>query len=138
MSDTNTDVRWENRRLENHGNRDCQEIVGIVSCIGDKWTVLVVGVLSRGPMRYGEIYKSIKSISQRMLTLTLKGLERDGLVARTVFPTTPPRVEYALTEGGRTLVAPVMELWAWARDNRAAIENSRRSFDQFRSTTDGW
>src|SRR5260370_707972 len=76
----------------------------ILARIGDKWTVLVVGVLAHGPMRYSQIFKLVEGVSQRMLTLTLKSLERDGLVTRTVCPTNPPRVDYELTERGKTLI----------------------------------
>jgi DNA-binding HxlR family transcriptional regulator len=101
--------------------------------IGDKWTVLVVGVLSLGPMRYSQISKLVEGVSQRMLTLTLKSLERDGIVTRTVYPTNPPRVDYELTERGKTLIVPLHMLWAWAQANRTAIEGTRRHFDQQRS-----
>jgi len=93
---------------------------------------MVVGVFSQGPMRYSQILKVVDGVSQRMLTLTLKGLERDGLVTRTVYPTNPPRVDYALTERGQTLIVPLRELWAWAQANRSAIDEARRHFDQGR------
>src|ERR1700680_5113001 len=98
--------------------------------IGDKWTVKVVITLSQGPMRYSLIFKSVGGVSQRMLTLTLKNLERDGLVSRTVYPTIPPRVDYALTERGQTLIVPLYALGMWAQENRTAIEATRRDFDQ--------
>jgi DNA-binding HxlR family transcriptional regulator len=94
--------------------------------------VLVVGVLALGPMRYSQIFKLIEGVSQRMLTLTLKSLERDGLVTRTVYPTNPPRVDYELTERGKTLIVPLRLLWTWAQANRTAIEGARRDFDQQR------
>ena len=100
--------------------------------IGDKWTVLVVEQLSdgrRGPMRFNELRRSIDGISQRMLTLTLRALERDGLVTRTVHPTVPPRVEYELTELGRSLRRPLVAVAEWARANRAAIAEARQIFD---------
>src|SRR5689334_17507192 len=81
----------------------CRAVADTLSRIGDKWTVMVVGALSQGPLRYNELNRTIDGISQRMLTLTLKGLEQDGLVTRTLYPTIPPRVEYALTDMGRTL-----------------------------------
>jgi DNA-binding HxlR family transcriptional regulator len=86
-------------------------------------------MLGEGPRRFNEIRRSLGSISQRMLTLTLRGLERDGLVTRTVFPTIPPRVEYELTRLGRSLLEPVSGLGQWARQNRAAIQNARQCFD---------
>ena len=82
----------------------------VLSRVGDKWTVLVVSTLGDGPKRFNELRKALGSISQRMLTLTLRGLERDGLVTRTVFPTNPPRVDYELTRLGRSLLEPVSEL----------------------------
>jgi DNA-binding HxlR family transcriptional regulator len=112
-----------------HLPEDCRAVSEVLSRIGDKWTVLVVGVLGDGPRRFNEIRRSLGSISQRMLTLTLRGLERDGLVTRTVFPTIPPRVDYELTRLGRSLLDPVNGLGLWARRNRAAIEAARRRFD---------
>jgi DNA-binding HxlR family transcriptional regulator len=97
----------------------------ILSRIGDKWTVLVVGALSLGPKRYRQIFKLVDGVSQRMLTLTLKSLERDGIVTRTVYPTNPPRVDYELTERGKTLIVPLHLLWTWAQANRTAIEGAR-------------
>jgi len=125
LSDTHTDVREES-----HNYDECRGLAGILVRIGDKWTVMVVGVLSNGPLRYGQILRQVEGVSQRMLTLTLKALERDGLVTRTMFPTIPPRVDYALTERGQTLIVPLRELGLWARSNRAAIEESRREFDR--------
>ena len=101
----------------------------ILSRVGDKWTVLVVSELGGGPRRFNELRRSLGSISQRMLTLTLRGLERDGFVTRTVFPTVPPRVDYELTELGRSLLVPVSSLGLWARQNREAIQRARRRFD---------
>jgi len=101
----------------------------ILARVGDKGTVLVVGVLGDGPKRFSEIRRTLGSISQRMLTLTLRGLERDGLVTRTVFPTIPPRVDYELTKLGRSLLKPVNVLGLWARQNRAAIQDARQRFD---------
>jgi len=108
---------------------DCRALGEILARVGDKWTVLVVGVLGDGPKRFSEIRRALGSISQRMLTLTLRGLERDGLVTRTVFPTIPPRVDYELTKLGRSLLKPVNGLGLWARQNRAAIADARRRFD---------
>ncbi len=112
-----------------HVPEDCRALGEILARIGDKWTVLVVGVLGDGPKRFSEIRRALGSISQRMLTLTLRGLERDGLVTRTVFPTIPPRVDYELTQLGRSLLKPVSGLGLWARQNRVAIEDARRRFD---------
>lgn len=112
-----------------HDPEDCRAVSEVLARIGDKWTVLVVVVLGPGPRRFNEIRRSLGSISQRMLTLTLRCLERDGLVTRTVHPTIPPRVEYALTRLGRSLLEPVSHLSLWARRNRAAIVEARRRFD---------
>jgi DNA-binding HxlR family transcriptional regulator len=101
----------------------------VLARVGDKWTVLVVGTLGDGPKRFNEIRRALGSISQRMLTLTLRALERDGLVTRTVFPTIPPRVEYALTKLGHSLLEPVSSLGLWARKNRSAIAAARQRFD---------
>ncbi|HYM99465.1 MAG TPA: helix-turn-helix domain-containing protein, partial [Aestuariivirgaceae bacterium] len=86
-------------------------------------------VLGGGPKRFNEIRRGLGSISQRMLTMTLRGLERDGLVTRTVFPIIPPRGDYELTKLGRSLLEPVSGLGLWARQNRAAIQDARRRFD---------
>ena len=108
---------------------DCRAVSEVLARVGDKWTVLVVGVLGDGPKRFNELRRALGSISQRMLTLTLRGLERDGLVTRTVFPTIPPRVDYELTKLGHSLLEPVNGLGLWARQNRPAIEEARRRFD---------
>ena len=107
----------------------CDAISETLARIGDKWTVLVVELLADGPMRFNELRRTIGGISQRMLTLTLRGLERDGLVTRTVFPTIPPRVDYQLTKLGRTLREPVIAIADWARKNRPAIVEARKVFD---------
>ena len=112
-----------------HVPEDCRAVSEVLARIGDKWTVYVVGLLSNGPMRFNEIRRAVGSISQRMLTLTLRALERDGLVTRTVLPTNPPRVDYELTRLGRSLLEPVSELGLWARKNRSAIQDARRRFD---------
>ena len=87
-----------------HLPADCRAVSDVLARIGDKWSVLVVSRLGDGPLRFSELRRSIGGISQRMLTLTLRGLERDGLITRTVFPTIPPRVDYALTPLGRDLL----------------------------------
>jgi DNA-binding HxlR family transcriptional regulator len=112
-----------------HVPEDCRTVSEVLSRIGDKWSVLVVSTLGDGPKRFNELRKALGSISQRMLTLTLRALERDGLVTRTVFPTNPPRVDYELTRLGRSLLEPVSELGLWARKNRSAIQDARRRFD---------
>src|SRR5918999_5974421 len=105
-----------------HVPEDCRAVSEVLDRVGDKWTILVVSELGRGPKRFNELRRALGSISQRMLTLTLRALERDGLVLRTVFPTIPPRVEYQLTKLGRSLLEPVSSLGLWARQNRPAIE----------------
>ena len=108
---------------------DCRAVSEVLDRIGDKWSVLVVVTLGDGPKQFNELRRSIASISQRMLTLTLRGLERDGLISRTVFPTVPPRVDYELTELGRSLLRPVRALGGWARENRSRILQARLRFD---------
>jgi DNA-binding HxlR family transcriptional regulator len=110
-------------------NSDCRAVSEVLSRIGDKWTVLVVATLGDGPKRFNELRRALGSISQRMLTLTLRALERDGLVTRTVFPTIPPRVDYELTELGRSLLDPVTALSFWAIKNRPCIADARKRFD---------
>jgi DNA-binding HxlR family transcriptional regulator len=112
-----------------HVPEDCRAVSEVLSRVGDKWTILVVSELGNGPKRFNEIRRALGSISQRMLTLTLRGLERDGLVTRTVFPTIPPRVDYELTRLGRSLLEPVSGVGLWARQNRAAIQEARLRFD---------
>ncbi len=112
-----------------HLPADCRAISDILARIGDKWSVLVVTRLGDKPMRFNELRRSIGGISQRMLTLTLRGLERDGLVTRTVFPTIPPRVDYALTSLGRDLLDPVSALGDWATRNQTKIARARDKFD---------
>ncbi|MGN6105916.1 MAG: winged helix-turn-helix transcriptional regulator [Kofleriaceae bacterium] len=97
--------------------------------IGDKWSVLIVANLGEGPLRFSELRRLIEGISQRMLTLTLRGLERDGLVTRTVYPEIPPRVEYELTSLGRTLLVPIQGLAEWAAEHRTSIQGARERFD---------
>lgn len=98
----------------------------VLDRIGDKWTVLVVSTLADGALRYSDLQASIPGISQRMLTVTLKALEADGLLTRTAFPEVPPRVEYELTHLGRSLLDAVMALAGWAANNHEAIAASRR------------
>jgi DNA-binding HxlR family transcriptional regulator len=112
-----------------HEPDDCRAISEVLARVGDKWTVLVVETLGGGPKRFNELRKALGSISQRMLTLTLRALERDGLVTRTVYPSIPPRVDYELTALGRSLLPPVHGLSDWVRRNRAALEEARRRFD---------
>ncbi|GAA4622286.1 helix-turn-helix domain-containing protein [Actinoallomurus vinaceus] len=107
----------------------------VLDRVGDKWSVLIMDLLGSGPQRYSELHRSIDGISQRMLTLTLRSLERDGLVDRTVTPTSPPRVDYALTPVGATLSDQVAALIRWADDHREYVARSRGRYDTARDGT---
>ena len=134
MSDTHINVRDDSSINEAY----CGALAdNLLTRIGDKWTVKVVIVLSQGSMRYNQIFKLVGGVSQRMLTLTLKNLERDGLVSRTVYPTNPPRVDYALTERGQTLTVPLHTLWTWVLANHAEIEEDRLAFDTRHQNAEG-
>jgi len=112
-------------------------IRGILDRIGDKWTLLVVATLDGESLRFTELQQRIPGISQRMLTRTVRHLERDGLVARTVFAEVPPRVEYELTSTGRTLIQPAVALAEWAVDHNPQIERSQRAYDEQRGSEGG-
>src|SRR6202049_4148161 len=113
-----------------HLDSDCRGVASILARVGDKWSVFVIMLLGGGPRRFNEIKRMVGGISQRIVTLTLRGLERDGLVTRTVFPTIPPRVDYALTVLGRDLLTPVSALGAWAIRNQPKIARAREKFDR--------
>jgi DNA-binding HxlR family transcriptional regulator len=113
-----------------HVPTDCRTVTEILSRVGDKWSVQVVVQMGEGPKRFNELRRSVTGISQRMLTLTLRGLERDGLVTRTVYPTIPPRVDYQLTGLGCSLLKTVRGLGEWAIQNRDEILEARRRFDE--------
>ena len=113
-----------------HGHESCLAVREVLDRVGDKWSVLVVVSLTGGRQRFNELRRSIEGISQRMLTLTLKALERDGLVTRTVYPTIPPKVEYELTELGRTLLVSITALAEWAKVQRPAIQAARATYDR--------
>jgi len=113
-----------------HVTDHCRQVSGILARVGDKWTVLVVMLLGAGPRRFNDIKRQVDGISQRMLTLTLRGLERDGMVRRTVTPSIPPRVDYELTPLGGSLLDPVRGLGAWAQANIETIEAARAAFDK--------
>jgi DNA-binding HxlR family transcriptional regulator len=117
-------------QLPNPASDDCRNVSSILARVGDKWSVLIVVLLGDGPKRFNEIKRMVGGISQRMLTFTLRGLERDGLVTRTVFPTTPQRVDYELTKLGGTLWKAVEPLGSWARTHVSEILASREQFDQ--------
>lgn len=127
MRPEHTDVTG---RAAAHLPSACPAVSSVLSRIGDKWTVLVVITLADGPRRFNELKRAIGGISQRMLTLTLRGLERDGFVSRTMFPTIPPRVDYELTELGHSLLGPVQALGNWAFANIPTVEQARMTFDE--------
>ncbi len=111
------------------GTLDADFIREILDLVGDKWTVLVIGTLEAGPRRYSDLAYGIPGISQRMLTLTLRKLERDGLVTRTAYAEVPPRVEYALTPLGTSLLSSVLELASWSVDHHEEIKSHRERQD---------
>lgn len=114
---------------QNQVSGKCPAVREVLNRVGDKWSVLVVSRLGDGPKRFSELRRMIEGISQRMLTLTLKGLERDGLITRTVYPTVPPRVEYELTKLGRSLLVPISGLAKWAARKREKIQEARQKYD---------
>lgn len=130
MKRAHTDVTAPPAVPDQHLPGDCRAVGSILARVGDKWSVLVIMLLGDGPRRFNEIKRMVGGISQRMLTLTLRGLERDGLVTRTVFPTIPPRVDYELTELGRSLREPVQNLGQWAFTNLPQIQSAREKFDR--------
>ncbi|MGA9112842.1 MAG: helix-turn-helix domain-containing protein [Candidatus Dormiibacterota bacterium] len=108
-------------------DRDCPTRQ-LLDRIGDRWTLLVIGVLDDRPRRFSEIARRIDGVSQKMLTQTLRGLEHDGLVTRTVYPEVPPRVEYELTEMGQTLREPLADLEEWAKAHMSSVLHARQRF----------
>jgi DNA-binding HxlR family transcriptional regulator len=117
-------------RLPDRASDDCRAVSSVLARVGDKWSVLIIVVLGDGPRRFNEIKRMVGGISQRMLTLTLRGLERDGLVTRTLYPTIPPRVDYELTSLGRSLWQAVEPLGSWARGHVKEIARARDKFDK--------
>ncbi|MEV8180704.1 helix-turn-helix domain-containing protein [Specibacter sp. NPDC078692] len=114
-----------------HGNpyqADCPTRA-ILDRIGDRWTVLIVGILGQGDARFSELRRRIEGISQKMLTQTLRRLERDGLVRRTVYPEVPVRVVYALTDTGRTLLEPLRALQDWSIEHLSALSAAQEAYD---------
>ena len=120
-----------------HDADACPAVREVLNRVGDKWTVQIVRLLGERPHRFSELRRSIEGISQRMLTLTLRGLERDGLVTRTVEPTIPPKVEYALTDLGRTLLVPVFALAQWAVEHRTSIHEAQQRYDTANGASSG-
>src|SRR3954470_13949166 len=118
-------------------HEDCRKVSQILARIGEKWSMLVVILLRDGPRRFNDIKRNTGGISQQMLTRTLRALERDGMVTRTVFPTNPPQVEYRLTELGRSLSEPVLAFGRWVREHLAEVEAARERFDQRESGGNG-
>jgi DNA-binding HxlR family transcriptional regulator len=122
--------------MRDPSNPVCRTISTLLARIGDKWTVLVVQTLGEGPKRFNELRREIPSVSQRMLTLTLRNLERDGLVSRTVTPTIPPRVDYELTELGKSLQKPISGLANWALENVEGIHAAQARYDSEQDARD--
>ncbi|QIL01432.1 helix-turn-helix transcriptional regulator [Sphingomonas sinipercae] len=120
--------------MQDPNNPVCQTISALLQRIGDKWTVLVVQTLGDGGKRFNQLRREIPSVSQRMLTLTLRHLERDGIVSRTVTPSIPPRVDYELTELGRSLQKPICGLASWATENVGAIHEAQARYDDGSAT----
>ncbi len=120
MSETNISVPQSSLSAT-----ECKGVADVLASVGDKWTIMVVGALSKGSLRYNEIQRRVSGISQRMLTLTLKRLEMDGIVTRTLFPSVPPRVDYELTELGQTLRGALVPLHLWAAKNKVTIGSNR-------------
>ncbi len=113
----------------NDVSNDCAAMGEILSRIGDKWSVMIVGALHNGPVRFNELRSKINGISQRMLSRTLRNLERDGLVTRTQYPEIPPRVEYELTPLGRSLEPAIKQLWEWSVTHFDDVSSARESYD---------
>ena len=111
-------------------HQDCQKVSQILARIGEKWSMLVVMLLRDGPRRFNDIKRNTAGISQQMLTRTLRGLERDGIVNRTILPTSPPQVEYSLTQLGRSMSEPVLAFGEWVRVHLAEFDAARRRFDE--------
>ena len=116
--------------LPDRHSPECQAVNGVLARVGDKWSVLIIVLLGDGTKRFNEIKRLVGGISQRMLTLTLRGLERDGLVTRTIYPTIPPRVDYELTALGRSLWQAVEPLGLWARSHVGDIHAAQNKFDK--------
>jgi DNA-binding HxlR family transcriptional regulator len=111
-------------------HQDCQRVSQVLARIGEKWSMLVVMLLRDGPRRFNDIKRNTAPISQQMLTRTLRGLERDGIVTRTILPMRPPQVEYALTELGRSMAQPVLAFGEWVREHLSEFDAARGRFDQ--------
>jgi DNA-binding HxlR family transcriptional regulator len=110
-------------------NQDCAKVSQVFARIGEKWSMLVVMLLRDGPRRFNDIKRNTGGVSQQMLTRTLRGLERDGMVTRTIFPTSPPQVEYTLTEMGHSMSEPVLAFGLWVREHLPEVDAARERFD---------
>jgi DNA-binding HxlR family transcriptional regulator len=111
-------------------HQDCQKARQVLARIGEKWSMLVVMLLRDGPRRFNDIKRNTGGVSQQMLTRTLRGLERDGMVTRTIYPTSPPQVEYRMTELGRSMSEPVLAFGRWVQEHLADVDAARQQFDQ--------
>ena len=129
MRQSETDVTHDDGR-DALPSAECPKISQLLARIGEKWSVLFIIMLAERPRRFLELKRAIGGISQRMLTLCLRGLERDGLVKRTVYPVVPPKVEYELTSLGQSLREPVTQLAGWAKSHIAELDAARAAFDQ--------
>jgi DNA-binding HxlR family transcriptional regulator len=109
-----------------HPVADCRRVADILARIGDKWTILILMAIGIRRMRFGELHRAVNGISQRMLTVTLRNLEHDGILTRTVYPTIPPRVEYELSDRGRSLKLALAPIRKWALENQTDIEKARK------------
>ncbi|MDB5955436.1 helix-turn-helix domain-containing protein [Ramlibacter sp.] len=109
-----------------HPFPNCRRVGDILARIGDKWTILLLMAIGDRRMRFGELHRAITGVSQRMLTVTLRNLEHDGILIRTVYPTIPPRVEYELSDRGRSLKLALVPIAKWALENQAEIEEARQ------------
>lgn len=121
--------KTEGNRLDPKLSSACP-VRDVLDRIGDKWSVLLIVHLKEGPMRFGALRREINDISQRMLSETLRHLHRDGFISRTVYPTVPPGVEYALTDLGQSLLVPLDSLVAWSSNHHDDVRQARRQFDQ--------
>jgi DNA-binding HxlR family transcriptional regulator len=126
-----------NGKLSGDFKEDCPATREILNLVGDKWSALVVALLVHGGQRFNALKRATVGISQRVLTSTLRGLERDGIVERTVRPTNPPQVEYALTKLGQSLLASVSVLASWAQGHRSDVLRARDAFDGNRKLDGG-
>ncbi|WP_336965169.1 helix-turn-helix domain-containing protein [Sphingobium aquiterrae] len=115
--------------VQDHPASECVRVSEVLARVGDKWSIQVIATLGEGPRRFNELKRAIDGISQRMLTLTLRGLERDGMITREVTPSIPPRVDYTLTSLGLSLLEPVRALGEWAIANRATVDMARSRYD---------